>query len=332
VTQELINEGAQIILAGGTPDISVPVASACDLGEVPCVTTIAPWQPHYLGTGGDLAADAPGVASDFNFHFFWGLEDVIANFVALWDQSGVEKVVGGMWPNDPDGNAWGDPNVGFPPALEAAGYTVVDAGRFDLDTQDFSAIIGQFRDAGVQIVSGVVPPPVFANFQAQALQQGFQPPVITMAKALLFPSAVETYPQGDGLSTEIWWTDRSPFTSSITGQTAMELADEFEGASGGQWTQPLGFAHAVFEVAVDAASRAGSADADALLEALAATNLDTVVGKVDFAAGPVPQFSKTPLVAGQWVAGEDYPLVLAVNVNEQLPDLPTDGEIQPITY
>jgi branched-chain amino acid transport system substrate-binding protein len=88
----------------------------------------------------------------------------------------------------------------------------------------------------------------------------------------------------------------------------------------------------MFEVAVDAAQRAASTDADALVEALAATNLDTVVGKIDFSAGPVPQFSKTPLVAGQWVAGEEFPLVLAVNVNEELPDLPVDGEIQPIQY
>lgn len=328
VTAELISAGVHVILAGGTPDISVPVASACDLGEIPCITTVAPWQPHYLGTGGELGPDVtPGVASTYNFHFFWGLEDVISNFVTLWEQAGVDKVVGGMWPNDPDGNAWGDLNVGFPPALEAAGFTVVDAGRFPLDTQDFSAIISQFKDAGVQIVSGVVPPPVFANFQAQALQQDFRPPVVTMAKALLFPSAVESYPQGQGLSTEIWWSDRHTFTSSITGQSASEIAAEFEGSSGGQWTQPLGFAHALFEVAVDVASRAGSTDVDALIEAMAATDLDTIVGNINFSSGPVPQFSKTRLVAGQWVDGSEYPLQLAINVNEQLPEVPVDGEI-----
>jgi branched-chain amino acid transport system substrate-binding protein len=332
VTQELITAGVNIILAGGTPDISIPVAAACDLGEVPCVTSVSPWQPHYLGTGGQLGPDVtPGVASDYNFHFFWGLEDVIANFIELWEKSGAEKIVGGMWPNDPDGNAWGDGAVGFPPALEAAGFTVVDAGRFELETQDFSAIIGQFKDAGVQIVSGVVPPPVFANFQGQSLQQDFNPPVVTMAKALLFPSAVETYPQGDLLSSEIWWTNRSPFASSITDQTAAELAGAFEESTSTQWTQPLGFSHALFEIAVDAANRAGSSDADALLTALAATNLDTVVGNVNYSTGPVPHVAKTPLVAGQWVPGETYPLELAVNVNSQLPELPTDGTIQSIS-
>ena len=83
-------------------------------------------------------------------------------------------------------------------------------------------------------------------------------------------------------------------------------------------------------MAVDALKRAGSADPDALNEALAATNLATVVGPVDFSSGPVPNITKTPLVAGQWVTGDTYPLELAVNVNEQLPDLPVDGTIQPI--
>lgn len=332
VTQELISEGVHLIVAGDTPDISVPVAAACDLGEVPCITALAPWQPHFAGVGGDLTSDAPTAASDYNYHFFWGLEDVIANFIALWEQSGAPKVVGGMWPNDPDGNAWSDATVGFPPALEAAGFTVVDPGRFELETQDFSAIIAQFKDAGVQIVSGVVPPPVFANFEAQSLQQDFKPQVITMAKALLFPSAVETYPQGAGLSSEIWWSNRHPFSSSLTGQSAGELATEFETAINGQWTQPLGFAHAMFEVAIDAAVRAGSTDADAILGALAETNLSTIVGQVNFATGPVPNVSKTPLVAGQWVPGTDYPLELAINVNEQLPEVPADGDITPIEW
>lgn len=333
VTQELINEGCHLIVAGDTPDITVPVANQCTLGEVPCITSLAPWQPHYLGTGGTLGPDGPGgAASPFNFHFFWGLEDVIENFIALWEQSGVDKVVGGMWPNDPDGNAWGDAAVGFPPALEAAGFKVVDAGRFELDTQDFSAIIGRFKDEGVQIVSGVVPPPVFANFQAAALQQGFQPAVITMAKALLFPSAVETYPKGEGLSSEIWWSAKHPFTSSLTGQSAAELAEAYEASTGAQWTQPLGYAHALLEVAVDVATRAGSTDADALLGALAATKLDTVVGNIDFSAGPVAGITKTALCAGQWVTGEKYPLELAITVNNHIDGLETDGTIEPIAY
>ena len=296
---------------------------------MPCISSVAPWQPQYLNTGGALGPDAPNppeAASAWNFHFFWGLEDVIGNFIEQWDSSGVDKVVGALWPNDPDGNAWSDPAVGFPPALEAAGYTVVDPGRFELDVQDFTAIINQFKDAGVQIVSGVVPPPVFANFQAQALQQGLEVPVITIAKAALFPSAAESFPAGAGISSEVWWTDRHPFNSSLTGDSAADLAAAFE-ATGAQWTQPLGFAHALFEVAADAAKRAGSGDASALQEALGATALDTVVGPVNFSTGPVPNYSKTPMVIGQWVEGSEYPLELSITQNSGLPEVAVDGDL-----
>lgn len=329
VAQELINEGVDLILVSSTPDTTIPVAATCDLAGVPCISSVAPWQPHYLNTGGALGPDAPDppeAASEWNFHFFWGLEDVIESFLGQWDAAGVDKVVGGLWPNDPDGNAWSDPAVGFPPALEAAGYTVVDPGRFELDVQDFTAIINQFAEAGVQIVSGVVPPPVFANFQAQAAQQGLDVPVITIAKAALFPSAVESFPAGEGISSEVWWTDRHPFSSSLTGDSAADLAAAFE-ESGAQWTQPLGFAHALFEVAADALTRAGSGDAEAIRDALGATDLETVVGPVNFSTGPVPNFSKTPLVMGQWVAGSDHPLELAITLNDGLPDVEVDQDL-----
>src|SRR4029453_20078 len=39
--------------------------------------------------------------------------------------------------------------------------------------------------------------------------------------------------RGEGLSTEIWWTERHPFTSSLTGQTAAELAAAFPDEAGG---------------------------------------------------------------------------------------------------
>ncbi|MEM7341042.1 MAG: ABC transporter substrate-binding protein [Actinomycetota bacterium] len=333
VAQELINEGANLVLVSSTPDTTIPVAATCDLAGVPCISSVAPWQPHYLNTGGALGPDAPNppeVASEWNYHFFWGLEDVIGNFIAQWDSAGVDKVVGGLWPNDPDGNAWSDPAVGFPPALEAAGYTVVDPGRFELDVQDFTAIINQFKDAGVQIVSGVVPPPVFANFQAQAAQQGLDVPVITIAKAALFPSAVESFPAGEGISSEVWWTNRHPFSSSLTGDSAADLAGAFE-ATGAQWTQPLGFAHALFEVAADALARAGSGDAAAIRDALGATDLATVVGPVNFSTGPVPNFSKTPMVIGQWVAGSDNPFDLAITLNDGLPEVAVDQDLSLIS-
>ena len=163
-----------------------------------------------------------------------------------------------LWPNDGDGNAWSDPKTGFPPPLTAAGYTITDPGRYGngTPTDDFSAQIGAFKTAGVEILTGVPIPPDFTTFWTQAAQQGFKPKVASIGKALLFPSSVEALGDlGDGMSTEVWWSPSHPFKSSLTGEIAKSLADSYTPATTKQWTQPIGFVHALFEVATDALKR-----------------------------------------------------------------------------
>ena len=50
-----------------------------------------------------------------------------------------------------------------------------------------------------------------------------------------------------------------PFKSGLTGQSADELADAYAGAAERPWTQPIGFIHALFEVALDVLKRAPGA-------------------------------------------------------------------------
>jgi branched-chain amino acid transport system substrate-binding protein len=335
VAQELIvRDGVQLMCVAQTPDTTVPVVQACTNNEIPVLSNNAPWQPHYLGIGGALGPDGPPpLASKWNYHFFWGLEDVIQVFLSMWDDVAPGAVVGAMWPDDPDGNAWSDPAVGFPPALEAAGYTLVDPGRFPLGTTDYTAQISQFKDAGVEIVTGVMIPPDFGAFWAQCQQQGFQPKAVTLGKCLLFPGAVASYPNPIGLSSEIWWSDQYPTTSSLTGQTSAELAEAYEASTSQQWTQPVGYVHSLFEVAMDAIKRAGGAeDKEALLTALGETNLDTIAGTVDFTNPVVPQITKTPLIGGQWVASEEWDVELSIATNDEFPEVPVAGPLVPIEY
>jgi branched-chain amino acid transport system substrate-binding protein len=335
VVQELIvQDGVQLMCVAQTPDTTVPVVQACTNNEIPVLSNNAPWQPHYLGIGGVLGPDGPPpLASKWNYHFFWGLEDVIQVFLSMWADVAPGGVVGAMWPDDPDGNAWSDPNVGFPPALEAAGHTLVDPGRFPLGTTDYTAQISQFKDANVEIVTGVMIPPDFGAFWAQCQQQGFQPKAVTLGKCLLFPGAVASYPNPIGLSSEIWWSNLYPTTSSLTGQTSAELATAYEESTGQQWTQPVGYVHSLFEVAIDALQRAGGAeDKEAVLEAFATTNLDTIAGTVDFTDSVVPQITKTPLIGGQWVESEEWDVELSIATNEEFPAVPVAGPLVPIVY
>jgi len=329
VATELIEKNkVNLLLAKGTPDTTNPVADQAELNGVPCVTDDAPWQPYFFGRKGD-----PAKPFKWTYHAFWGLEDVIVNYVAIWDASKAAKVVGGLFPNDSDGNAWGDPKIGFPGPLEKAGYKLVDPGRYQPLNNDFSSQISAFKKAGVEIVTGVMIPPDFATFWSQAAQQGFKPKVVTVGKALLFPSSIEALgDRGDGLTTEIWWSPNHPFKSSLTGQTTKELCEAYTKGTGKQWTQPLGFAHALFEIAFDVVKRTKDRnDPESVLAALVDTNLDTIIGPISWKGGPnnpVKNVCKTPLVGGQWnkAAGGKYDL--AIIVNPQHPDIKTNGTLR----
>jgi len=161
--------------------------------------------------------------------------------------------------------------------------------------------------------------------------------VISIGKALLFPTSIEALGDlGDGLSTEVWWSPSHPFRSSLTGQSAGQVAADYERVTGKQWTQPIGFVHALFELAVDVAKRSGNVgDNKALVKAIASTNLNTVVGPIAWNGKNLPPFAakniaKTPLVGGQWRlrGGNKYDIVSTDN--KTAPEIPTGGKMEPI--
>ena len=327
VAAELINDDeVDLILASSTPDIVNPVADQCEANAVPCITTVAPWQPYYFGRGA-----TPDTPFTWTYHFFWGLEDVEAVYLDMWNQVDTNMQAGALWPNDPDGTAWGDPQNGFAPVVAEQGYSIVDPGFYPNGTQDFTAQISAFKDGDAQVLLGVPIPPDFTTFWTQAKQQDYNPIIATIGKALLFPSSIEALGDiGDNLGTEVWWTPSHPYESSVTGQSSQELAEAYESETGKQWTQPLGFAHALFEVAAAALEQAGGTDAQGLADALAELQVSTIVGDLDWTSGPVPNVAKTPLVGGQWRASTegDHPFDLVVVSNSEAPDIPTGGEVE----
>ncbi len=336
VAQDLIiDDEIDLMLVASTPETTNPVATVCEGEEIPVISTMAPWQPFFIGQQGNPGDPASWQPFNFAYHYFWGLEDVIAVFTNMWNQLDTNKQVGGLFPNDADGNAWGDPAVGVAPGFAAAGYATTDPGRYQNLTDDFTAQINAFKAANAEIVTGVVIPPDFTTFRNQAIQQGFSPKAITVAKAILFPQSVETLGEaGHNLSSEVWWSTSHPFTSSLTGESAADLGASFTEATGRPWTQPIGFIHSLFEMAADVIARSDDpTDREGVVEAIRATDLNSMVGRIAWDGAGLPPFAaqnvcKTALVGGQWRRKEDGTFDLVVVDNTTAPDIPTGGTME----
>jgi branched-chain amino acid transport system substrate-binding protein len=175
-------------------------------------------------------------------------------------------------------------------------------------------------------------PPDFTTFWTQMRQQGLRPKICTITKALLFPSSVESVgATANNLSTEVWWTPTFPFSSSLSGETAAQLAAAYTKATGKQWTQPIGFVHSLFEVAADILKRSADAqDPAANLDALVKTKLNTIVGPIAWGSGPVKNVAKTPLASGQWRAtsGGPFKYDLVIVANGLAPQIPVGGKME----
>jgi branched-chain amino acid transport system substrate-binding protein len=322
----ILQDKVDLVTAFATPETVNPVADQCELNGVPCLSNDAPLEPYFFGRQGD-----PKKGFDWTYHYFFSAVTLAAEYFSSWDQVATNKVIGALWPNDNDGQAFSHI---FTELAAQKGYKVVDPGRFDLPLGNYSAQIAAFKAAGAEIIAGVLPPPEFTAFSSAAAQQNFRPKIVAVAKATEFPLAIA--PLGEraaGLSVEVWWSPTHPYKSSLTGQSSQELAAAYQKATGKQWSMTLGFRHALFETAIDALKRAQNIDDPASIrDAVAKTNMQSIVGPINFANGRYPNCCETPLVIGQWQKGNAYPYDLVNVDNATTPAIPVGGKMAPIAY
>jgi branched-chain amino acid transport system substrate-binding protein len=310
------SEEVDLMLAQVSIGPSVP--QQCELNGVPCISTMGPWEAWMFPMGGK-----PDVGFQYAHHFFWGVFDIARVYEGLWNSIPTNKKVGMVWSNDVPGHAMGDPKHGMPAVFKAAGFELFEVGKFPVGADDFTAHIQAFKNEGVEIVTGLFNPPEWATFVAQCHQMDFKPKIMTPAKALLFPSGVKTLGQSaDRMSTEVWWTPGYPFSSSLTGQSAEQLAITYETSTGKSWTQPIGVVHALFETAIQALKNSGDPkDPDAVAKAIGSMQMDTVIGHLDFTSGPAKNVSSMRVVGGQWRV-DDGKAEIFITDNQVAPEIP----------
>jgi branched-chain amino acid transport system substrate-binding protein len=332
VTAQLINNDKVDIMTGSsTSDTVNPVSDQCELAGVPCITSDDPWQAWFFPRKGD-----PKKGFEWTYHFFWGFDMIGNTFVDMWETLPTNKVVATLFTNDPDGIGASDKERGLPALYRSKGYDVHELGLYPPLSDDFSSQIAEMKKANAEIVCGIFNPPQFATFWTQCAQQGFKPKIVTPPKAVLFPTAVEALgDRGVGISTEVWWSHHHPFKSGLTGETAQQYCDAYEKATGKQWTQPLGFKLANLEVAIDVLKRSKKLEPNAIREAIAQTEYNSIVGPLTWKGGPlnpVPNVCITPLVGGQWKKGKKFKYDLEIVSNKTAPNIPLDSPFDAIKY
>jgi branched-chain amino acid transport system substrate-binding protein len=308
----ILNDSVDIMYVSATPATVSPVAAACERFKVPCVSTMMPVEMFL-----------PGGPFHWSFDASFSVMDYMASFLQMWSDVKTNKIVGLLAQNDPDGVAWAD---GSKKGLGAAGYKVIDIGRFPAGTMDYGTIINGWKKENVEIMFANMSPPDFTRVWRQCFRENFIPKICTVGRALLFPAAVEAIGSdlGLGTSTEAVWHPAYPYKSSLTGETARQLANAYESATSKQWTAPLGGLYGGYEIVADVLKRAQTLDKETLRKAFVATKVSTIQGEVKFSDKNI---SITPSGGLQWIKGKKFPFdpVLVANGNYKM--LPIEAKM-----
>ncbi|MFG1878516.1 ABC transporter substrate-binding protein [Sphaerisporangium sp. NPDC049003] len=325
--RELISRHhADMILASSTPETTNPVATVCEAQGIPCVSTVVPWEAWYFSRQADPRNPKPFT---YTTMFFSGVDQFGGCFVPMWDRISTNKVVGGMFPDDPDGNAF---RAAYPPILDNAGYSWVDGGAYRDGTTAFGSMISTFKREQCEIFINAPLPPDFTAMWKQAALRGFRPKLATVAKVLLFPA--DTVPLGSlvsNIATDSWWGPYMPYASSLDGETAKQLAESYQSASGRQWLQTLGSVYSLFEIAEKAFTSVDTPrDRKAVATALQELNYSGISGVLDFTRGPVPGVALQQPVGVQWKEGIGrWPYEMVVVDNSLNPAVRIGADLTP---
>jgi branched-chain amino acid transport system substrate-binding protein len=286
------NNNVDMLMAAGSALTCNPVSDQGEAAGVPVLNVSCPWETWFYARKGD-----PAVGFKWTFVQNSGMRESGLNYVYAWNQIPSNKKVGCMFGNDADGLGWADEKTGLAPYLKDAGYTVVDPGRFQPGTEDYTQQIQVFKKAGVEVVMAVMTPPDFTNFWHQVYQQGLRSSLKSagVSLALLFEATCEAIgPTVYNTHDETSFHKDFPYKSTLTGETCAQLADSYSAFTKQVWAFPI-IHYSAFEWAFDALKRAKNPEnKDSILEAILATNMTTVGGPLDLTA-PVKMGTPHPV-------------------------------------
>ncbi|MGY4320529.1 hypothetical protein ACVWW1_009856 [Bradyrhizobium sp. JR3.5] len=99
-------------------DAQAPVQELADARGIPSISTMVPWQGWMFPR-----KSTPDKGFPYSYHFFWGADDVVKNFLGMWQSVETNKKVGTLYIDNPAGQAFSDPKVGLPGRHYAGGLS-----------------------------------------------------------------------------------------------------------------------------------------------------------------------------------------------------------------
>ena len=210
----IVQDKIDLMLVASTPETTNPVSAQCEIEEVPCISTMAPWQPVHRPPPIRPADHRRGRPSATPL--LLGLEDVIAVFTNMWSQVPTDKSVAAL-PNDGDGNAWATSRL----VSAGAGKSRLQAHRSRPLPEPHRQFLG--ADQRVQNIRPKSSPawccrPISPH-SGQALQQDFRPRSPRSARSCS-RSRSRRWADGSNLSSECG--GRQTLRSSLTGMGAKD--------------------------------------------------------------------------------------------------------------
>ena len=215
------------MIGSSTVDTVIPVADQCELAGVPCITADDPWQAFFFGRKGDppKASSGPTTSSGASA---WS---ATCSPTCGCRCRPTRRSATACSPTIRTASRANNEEHGMPATFSKKGFDVDRSWALSAAAATTSPRRSrQLKTNNCEIACGIFNPPQFATFWTQCAQQGYRPKIVTPPKALLFPTAVEALgDRGTGISTEVWWSHHHPFKSGLTGQTAQQFCDAYDG-------------------------------------------------------------------------------------------------------
>jgi branched-chain amino acid transport system substrate-binding protein len=174
-------------------------------------------------------------------------------------------------------------------------------GQYQMLAPDFSQLILGAKNAGADVLVASPTTPDGINILRQMQQLNYRPKAIIFFRAAGDPSWSKLGALGDYIIESAQWSsllapDNPKIKDLITAWKAKAGADAGTGA--------IGSSYALVQIVAAAIEKAGSLDRDAIRNAIAATDMDTVEGHTTFDANGVR--ANPTLIVMQWQGGTEY--------------------------